>query len=551
MTDNLIKENSSDLFQEKLIESIHKEIVIFTFCNNGYMIFVENFINRCAELKTEWKLFVICIDKESFNYLSKNLKYMNCVFLDFKITSNFVYWNQNENWNKIQFTKLDCYQYIIDCVKKNNEIKLKKVVYIDTDIYLYKDFYDDISKHYSDALIYFQNDNKDISNNKKNTLCAGLMIYNLTQDQGGFDYFQYRKYIDSMSGYKNGDQEYLNSLKNKYSCNVLPRDKFPNGVFYTNNCIHENSLLIHYNWMVGYQKLKNMIYNCHIKIKNLHVPTSIIYPPFNKSSTIEEYFFNFFKNKVINKNTKYLSVFWTNVINHNVNCIDTLKNLKLLENQKLFTIIQHADGFGKYNNFIKSSNNKIIVFTGGRYMNEPNNIDLPLIYDDGNYLENIGKQNKLIEKKYLFSFVGANTHPIRKKLLETYKKYPNVYFSLNNWTNKIGKESQDEFIDITLQSKFGLAPRGYGCTSFRLYEIFKLGVVPVYVSDDQFKIPYKELFDFSEICVLVHEKDIPNLKTILENISENQYQNMLDNYQKYKHYFTMDGLCEYILSKID
>lgn len=532
-----------------LKKSISSDILIFTFCNFGYILFIKNYIKRLDELKTKWKLFIICIDKKSFDYLTNDLKYSFCIFIDFKLTSNFTYWNQNQDWNKIQFTKLDCFQYILDIVMNNTEIVIKKIIYTDTDIYVYKDFFNNVSKNYNEKNIYYQNDNENPLNLNNDLLCAGFMIFNCDSKSINLDIFKYKKYIGSnFNKFRNGDQDYLNIIRSKYTFDTIPRSMYPNGVFFNHNCIHQNAHFLHYNWMIGHEKIKNMMYNCHIELDDLHKKTDIIYPPFSKSSTIEEYFYNYVRNRVVNSKTKYLSLFWTNILNHNVNCIETIKKYKLIEpNNNLYTITQHDDGFRNYAQIIEPN---MLFFSAGKFYKHKNNIDIPLIYDDNNYFENIGNERKNEEIKYLCSFVGAKTHPIRIKMHEIFKNDSNMYFSVKSWNNKIDKNSQDEFINITLKSKFGLAPRGYGCTSFRLYEILKLGRVPVYICNDEFKLPYKEIFDFSEICVLIHEKEISSLKEKLLNISDEQYKQMLENYQKYKHLFTMDGMCEYILNKV-
>jgi hypothetical protein len=42
------------------------------------------------------------------------------------------------------------------------------------------------------------------------------------------------------------------------------------------------------------------------------------------------------------------------------------------------------------------------------------------------------------------------------------------------------------------RSKFNLAPRGFGRTSYRLAEIIQIGRIPVYLYDDISWLPYEE-----------------------------------------------------------
>jgi hypothetical protein len=43
---------------------------------------------------------------------------------------------------------------------------------------------------------------------------------------------------------------------------------------------------------------------------------------------------------------------------------------------------------------------------------------------------------------------------------------PDVVIITDNWTTQIKEDKQQLFLDITSKSRFTLAPRGYGKTSF-------------------------------------------------------------------------------------
>lgn len=105
------------------------------------------------------------------------------------------------------------------------------------------------------------------------------------------------------------------------------------------------------------------------------------------------------------------------------------------------------------------------------------------------------------------SFVGRRTHPIRDKV-----------FSLNwKFTSYISDahHSPDRYREILARSIFGLAPRGFSETSFRLQECLKNDAIPVYVSDVHF-IPHGIPFDYG---ILVGEDQIDYLPEILGDIS--------------------------------
>jgi hypothetical protein len=120
----------------------------------------------------------------------------------------------------------------------------------------------------------------------------------------------------------------------------------------------------------------------------------------------------------------------------------------------------------------------------------------------------------------------------------------------HNWSNSVNKNNQDAFIDTTVNSKFALAPRGYGRSSFRFFEIFKLKTIPVYVWDDIEWLPFKEIIDYSKLCISINIKDIHTLAGILKSITEEQYNSMLDYYNEIKKYFDVSGMTELICSGV-
>jgi hypothetical protein len=175
------------------------------------------------------------------------------------------------------------------------------------------------------------------------------------------------------------------------------------------------------------------------------------------------------------------------------------------------------------------------------------NVVLPLIYEDLKHnLENISKKT-FKNKPYLCSFVGSVTHNVRKTMIEYYQKNSKFKFCINDgWTNNVNENNQKTFIDITTESKFALAPRGYGRSSFRFFEILKLGTIPIYIWDDTEWIPYKNVLDYDKFCISIHISEIDLLEELLLSINQKQYDKMLTEYEKIKHMFELDYMCEYI-----
>jgi len=116
------------------------------------------------------------------------------------------------------------------------------------------------------------------------------------------------------------------------------------------------------------------------------------------------------------------------------------------------------------------------------------------------------------------------------------------------WKVNVPMEQADEFLDLTLRSKFCLAPRGYGRSSFRFFEAILMDTIPVYFWDDIEWLPYREHLDYKLFSVSI--SDISKTYDILSGISEDRYQTMKAELQKVKHWFTLEGMMEYVIRKI-
>ncbi|MDR3710332.1 MAG: exostosin family protein [Capsulimonadaceae bacterium] len=136
-----------------------------------------------------------------------------------------------------------------------------------------------------------------------------------------------------------------------------------------------------------------------------------------------------------------------------------------------------------------------IVFLPGAYVCTPRRDFDSNRTRAGGYYNRIEVYNSVVEQashnyrnrdniRYLFSFRGALSHPVRAALLK--QDYSSVKASvrrIDRWFNHSDKEKSD-YVQEILESKFVLAPRGIGTASIRLFEIMQFGRVPVIISDE-------------------------------------------------------------------
>lgn len=167
----------------------------------------------------------------------------------------------------------------------------------------------------------------------------------------------------------------------------------------------------------------------------------------------------------------YLPIFWTSYYMNNAygSDKDAMKRLQdflstLNPSLKYFTIVQYDDGIL---NDLRHIDCHILGMGGGK-------IDsvIPLTATARPCMAKpVGDS-----RKYIANFIGKITHPIRRRIIETFQNKEGFYISTRN-------HSIEEYTRIIADSYFTLAPRGYGQTSFRIKEAYEQASIPVYISD--------------------------------------------------------------------
>ena len=270
------------------------------------------------------------------------------------------------------------------------------------------------------------------------------------------------------------------------------------------------------------------------------------YPPYHNGPYLEEYFFKRFNEENSQLSRQYIDIFWTNVFCNSMFAGQQYVNIQeqldiiLTSNGKYFTVSQFDDGpFEKFPD-------DTLIFSAGGNREGDNIIPIPLI------CSSIPKElipNK--EKTIFASFVGSrNTHPIRMDMCKHLSGVEGYEISAGNWSTEVPMDNFKRFVDTTCSSKFGLAPRGYGRSSFRLYEILQLGTVPVYISDIHY-LPWTDELDWNDFCVPINEDEIEDIDTILKSIDDVEYNILLQNGRMvYEKYFSLEGMFKNIIKRI-
>jgi FkbM family methyltransferase len=292
--------------------------------------------------------------------------------------------------------------------------------------------------------------------------------------------------------------------------------------------------------------IKKKLIGSNLSIK---VPTefqkkiNVTYPPDN-FYIFEEWFSDCVSDNVFDNFSgyTYIPVWWTgyycnNDYGRNQAALKRLQNyLDSLDNkQPYFTIAQYDDGIL---NDLRDKDVTVFNLGGGSIKGQNIKIiTLPLL----------GQEHKFnfdgIQRNVMCNFVGRiGTHPVRKKMQDFVFGKQDYYVHFNL--------TIDKYCETLARSFFTLAPRGYGRTSFRIWESLQYGSVPIYITEDEPILP--DFYDHEhKPCMLIckpHEIHEKMMRLFSNRALYNEY---VANGQFYfDQYYNYNGLSQYILDTL-
>lgn len=264
------------------------------------------------------------------------------------------------------------------------------------------------------------------------------------------------------------------------------------------------------------------------------------YPRHNRDYGVEQDFLEFLlTNRSLlatsreDSDLHYLPVYWTRWhLNHNYGR-EGLEELQryvddvVLDDSRTFTVCQYDDGplvnLGKSHQFLASRKTA-------------HGIDIPLLCDY--------HRRPLFKpaKKYRASFVGnLNTHPLRGEMAAALRDRTDCVIH----DGDIGTRA---YVKTLLQSRLALAPRGYGGSSFRMFEAMQLGVPPVLIGELDTR-PFKRFLPWHEASIYVD--NVVGLNAALDEKTDEELIEMgICATELYRDHLTYRKWCPYVLKEL-
>ncbi|XP_057992520.1 probable glycosyltransferase At5g03795 isoform X1 [Hevea brasiliensis] len=151
---------------------------------------------------------------------------------------------------------------------------------------------------------------------------------------------------------------------------------------------------------------------------------------------------------------------------------------------------------------------------------------LPTLYEKhGDHIHN---------RNILGFWAGRRNSNIRDTLVRLWQNDNelNIQHNFINRAHKGHFKYQEKFY----RSKFCMCPRGSSINGGRISLAIHYGCVPVILSD-YLDLPFSDILNWQKFSVIVKEKDVNNLKKILQDIPDEEYRTLQKNTIKVQKHF--------------
>lgn len=245
----------------KLDPFIQDKTLVFTVTSDGYKYYTWNLYKMLQTLKVPWKLCILCLDRESYEFMKRIAQIPSRLYL---LPGGTIPHKSPLMFGTLQFKRMN--RMKVKALEDLSQIpQIDRLIYLDSDIAVFRDFLPDLVAKLEIYPLVFQCDetlehsltcsNEDRCGNP----CSGFI---------GMSVKTHRESLKQLFAFEKegwdaivGDQDYIYArlLKFQIPYHTLPREDYPNGVFLSENKFRAGTpYLLHFNYVVGTMKQRLM-----------------------------------------------------------------------------------------------------------------------------------------------------------------------------------------------------------------------------------------------------------------------------------------------------
>ena len=247
----------------KIEPFVTEKTLVFTVTSDGYKYYTWNLYKMLQTLKVPWKLCILCLDRESKDFFDRIAQIPSRLYL---MSGDRILHKEPVRFGTPPFKRMNRMK-LKALQELSQRPELETLIFMDSDIAVFKDFVPTLKEQLKEAPLLFQCDEKleesfACSNtNACTNPCTGVIAMALTE--GTRPQLKNLYKVESEPwGTAMTDQDYIANrlLALQLSYTTLHRGDFPNGIFLAKDRYKEtNPYLVHFNYIVGKTKQRIMM----------------------------------------------------------------------------------------------------------------------------------------------------------------------------------------------------------------------------------------------------------------------------------------------------